>query len=91
MVTPSNWLAKLVGESFLREYPVRVIPNGIDTAVFAPTGIEKNGRVVLACAPSLNENDLKGGGYLPDLLRRLTAIMRCRCLGLILLERVRPE
>ena len=37
LVTPSHWLAGLAGESFLREYPVRVIPNGIDLNVFCPT------------------------------------------------------
>ncbi len=34
LVTPSNWLAKLVGKSFLSEYPVKVIHNGVDTGVF---------------------------------------------------------
>jgi len=37
IVTPSEWLAKLVCESFLQEYPVTVIHNGIDTEVFKPT------------------------------------------------------
>lgn len=37
LVTPSHWLAGLAGESFLRDYPVRVIPNGIDLNVFRPT------------------------------------------------------
>ena len=37
IVTPSNWLAELVGESFLKDYPVKVIHNGIDLAVFKPT------------------------------------------------------
>lgn len=37
LVTPSRWLADLVGESFLKEYPVEVIPNGIDLNVFQPT------------------------------------------------------
>lgn len=36
IVTPSEWLAKLVKQSFLKEYPVRVIYNGIDTNVFRP-------------------------------------------------------
>lgn len=40
IVTPSRWLAKKVKESFLKEYPVEVIPNGIHTEVFHP--IEKN-------------------------------------------------
>lgn len=34
IVTPSNWLAGLVKKSFLSEYPVKVIHNGIDTAKF---------------------------------------------------------
>jgi len=34
IVTPSAWLADYVKDSFLREYPVQVIHNGIDTAVF---------------------------------------------------------
>ena len=37
LVTPSVWLAGLVKESFLREYSVRVIHNGIDLSVFQPT------------------------------------------------------
>ena len=37
IVTPSQWLADLVRQSFLKEYPVRVINNGIDLEVFRPT------------------------------------------------------
>ena len=36
IVTPSGWLANMVSESFLAEYPVQVIHNGIDTTVFQP-------------------------------------------------------
>lgn len=36
VVTPSNWLAGLVRESFLGEYPIEVIHNGIDTEIFRP-------------------------------------------------------
>lgn len=36
IVTPSQWLADLVKESFMKDYPVRVIYNGIDANVFAP-------------------------------------------------------
>lgn len=36
IVTPSQWLASLVKESFLGRYPVQVIHNGIDLAVFQP-------------------------------------------------------
>ena len=37
LITPSQWLANLVGESFLSEYPVEVRHNAIDTNVFKPT------------------------------------------------------
>jgi glycosyltransferase involved in cell wall biosynthesis len=37
IVTPSQWLADLVKESYLKEYPVKVINNGIDLSVFKPT------------------------------------------------------
>ena len=37
IVTPSEWLAGLVKQSFLKEYPVKVINNGIDLSVFRPT------------------------------------------------------
>ncbi len=36
IVTPSRWMADVVKESFLRDYPVRVIHNGIDLSVFRP-------------------------------------------------------
>lgn len=37
VVTPSKWLADLVKDSFLNEYPVKIIRNGIDTKAFKPT------------------------------------------------------
>lgn len=36
IVTPTNWLAKLVKESYLKNYSVKVINNGIDTNLFKP-------------------------------------------------------
>lgn len=36
LVSPSRWLGDLAQASFLGKYPVRVIPNGIDTEVFRP-------------------------------------------------------
>lgn len=37
LITPSQWLADLVGESFLKGYSVEVRHNTIDTNVFKPT------------------------------------------------------
>lgn len=36
IITPSQWLADQVKLSFLKEYPVKVINNGIDLSVFYP-------------------------------------------------------
>ncbi|MCK9478951.1 MAG: glycosyltransferase [Firmicutes bacterium] len=35
IVTPSQWLADYVGESFLSKYPIEIIHNGIDTNIFS--------------------------------------------------------
>lgn len=57
IITPSEWLAGKVRESFLSEYPIKVINNGIDVSVFKPTpsdfkkryGIE-NKKIILGVA-----------------------------------------
>ena len=36
IITPSQWLANEVKQSFLKEYPVKVINNGIDLSIFCP-------------------------------------------------------
>ena len=37
IVTPSRWLARLAQESYLKEYSIQVVNNGIDLNVFKPT------------------------------------------------------
>ena len=37
LISPSQWLADLIKESYLKEYPVQVVHNTIDTNVFKPT------------------------------------------------------
>ena len=62
LVTPSDWLAHIVKQSFLGDYPVEVINNGINTDVFKPTegrllndlGI-KNKRLILGVASPWSE------------------------------------
>lgn len=62
LITPSKWLADLVKQSFLSEYPVEVHHNTIDTTVFKPT--ESNFReayrlqdkkIILGVASAWNE------------------------------------
>ena len=44
VATPSEWLAGCVRRSFLRDYPVEVLPNGIDLGLFCPP--EKMGKTL---------------------------------------------
>ena len=37
IVTPSRWLADLVKQSYLKDYTVKVIHNGINLDIFKPT------------------------------------------------------
>lgn len=58
IITPSQWLADLVKQSFLKDYPVKVINNGIDLSVFKPIqsdfrdryGISQETKIVLGVA-----------------------------------------
>ncbi len=76
IVTPSKWLAGLVKESFLKEYPVKVINNGIDLNLFKPTesdfkkkyGLE-NKKVLLGVAFGWGER--KGLDVFVELAKRL--------------------
>ena len=57
VITPSDWMADLVRQSFLKELPIHVIPNGIDLKLFRPCpgkfrktrGLE-NKRIILGVA-----------------------------------------
>ena len=71
IITPSHWLAGLVKKSFLSEYPVRVIHNGIDTSKFYPMKNDfrnfyglKNKFMILGVATAWDE--MKG---LPDYIK----------------------
>ena len=58
LVTPSSWLAAQVKKSFLRNYPVQIINNGIDLNVFRPykdvseriKELSKNKNIILGVA-----------------------------------------
>ena len=86
VVTPSRWLADVVGESFLRDCPVRVIHNGIDLSVFRPTESdfrEKHGltgkRILLGVAFGWDER--KGLDVFIELARRLSDSYRIVLVG----------
>ena len=37
LITPSQWLADLVAQSFLSKYPIKVVPNVVNPSIFKPT------------------------------------------------------
>jgi glycosyltransferase involved in cell wall biosynthesis len=77
VVTPSHWLADLVKESYLKDYPTKVIHNGINLEVFKPTpsdfrqkyGIVDDKRIVLGV--SFGWGKRKGLDVFVDLAKRL--------------------
>ncbi|MHC1791977.1 glycosyltransferase [Solidesulfovibrio sp.] len=80
IAVPSRWLARVVEKSFLGHLPVHVIPNGIDTTVFAPgdkraarehLGLDQDAVVLSFCASGGLANAWKGGGHLLAALSRL--------------------
>lgn len=69
LVSPSRWLAEIVGLSFLKDKPCLVINNGVDTSMFKPCGDEAKKRLgidgkkmLLAMASGFNRR--KGIEYL---------------------------
>lgn len=86
IVTPSEWLAGLVRQSFLKDYPIKVINNGIDLTVFKPTESDFRSRhglvgkkVVLGVAFGWGER--KGLDVFIELLKRLPENYRIVLVG----------
>lgn len=77
IITPSQWLADLVKQSFLKDYPVKVIYNGIDLSIFHPTpsdfrkkhGIDSDKKMLLGVAFGWGKR--KGLDVFCDLAKRL--------------------
>ena len=76
IITPSRWIANLVKQSFLQEYPVKVINNGINLSVFKPSqsnfrqkyGLE-NKKIILGV--SFGWDKRKGVDVFVNLARKL--------------------
>lgn len=76
VVTPSAWLAGYARQSYLGEYPVQVIPNGIDQTRFRPTKSDlrqqlgfQDKYIILGVASMWEER--KGYAYFEQLADRL--------------------
>lgn len=87
LITPSEWLAKLVKQSFLSEYAIEVIHNGVDTAIFKPTVSNlrdkfclKDKKIILGVASNWEKR--KGLRYFIELSELLTDEYRIILVGL---------
>lgn len=91
LVTPSRWLAGLVRRSFLKDYPLHVIPNGVDRTLFCPRpeegtalrrrfGIGEGEKLLLAAANVWEPR--KGLRHLEELAFRLPTGVRLAVAGL---------
>lgn len=87
LIVPSHWLEGLVRQSFLREYPIEVRYNTIDTNVFKPTpsdfrqryGLEEK-KVILGVASTWDER--KGLNDFLELAKLLDDSCRIVLVGL---------
>lgn len=80
IVTPSEWLANYVKESFFKNYPVKVIYNGVDIDGFSKKtnldvrqeyGIDEDKKIVLGC--SIFWGHRKGLSFFVQLAKRLSS------------------
>lgn len=79
IVTPSHWLANIVKSSFLSEYPVKVIHNGINLELFSPS-YQKPTKIILGVANVWTER--KGINYFLQLAHLLDASYHIVLIGL---------
>lgn len=77
IITPSEWLGNLVKQSFLKDYEVKVINNGIDLEIFKPTESDfrekyglQNKKIVLGVAFGWGKR--KGLDVFVELAKRLS-------------------
>lgn len=78
IVTPSQWLAKKVKQSLLKDKPLTVIYNGVDTAIFKPQNqrecrraldLPQDKHLVLVMAKRGQSNPWKGGNYAQETIQ----------------------
>lgn len=89
IVVPSRWLEREVKQSFLKDYPVQVIPNGIDLRLFRPAdtaaGLRSrlglDGKFVILGVANVWERR-KGLAYFEELAGRLSEAYQIILIGL---------
>jgi glycosyltransferase involved in cell wall biosynthesis len=81
LVTPSEWLKKLVSQSVLKDKPINIINNGIDTEIFKPQdksklrqklGIPENKKVILFLAAGGTDDPRKGWQFAEAVVKKFS-------------------
>jgi glycosyltransferase involved in cell wall biosynthesis len=97
IVAPSHWLEGLIRRSYLRDYPVQVIHNGIDPQIFRPTDSDFRQRYhcqdqFLLLGVAFDWNHSKGPDVFMELSKRLPEQFRIVLVGVTEeLEKNLPE
>lgn len=101
IVTPSQWLADCVSESALmRDWPVTVIPNVLDTAVYQPLernfcrnalGLPQDKRIILFGAIGGSKDSRKGFDLLFNALESLAKQIDPKNLLFVIFGQSKPE
>jgi putative glycosyltransferase len=89
IVTPSQWLADIVAESYLKDYPIKLINNGVNLDVFKPVadesfikslGIDLSKKVILGVANIWTKR--KGLAEFEKMAKRMTSDWQILLVGL---------
>lgn len=76
IVTPSTWLANRVKSSFLRDYEIFVINNGINTDVFRPQANKsirgKDDKLIILSLIAKLDDERKGHHWIPQIAEKIS-------------------
>lgn len=89
IITPSRWMKTLVEGSFLKDYPIKVIHNGVDLKAFYPNGQRNDCAdqyIILGVANIWEKR--KGLHYFKELSKMLDDRYRIVLVGLNCLQRI---
>ena len=77
IIVPSIWLKEKVEKSILKQFPIKVIYNGVDTKIFKPLdkfsvreelGLPQDKKIIMFSADMGLKNPYKGGEYVKNII-----------------------